>query len=163
MKKGILVKGAAVMLAAAMLTGCGALSAEDYLEEYRDAIEDGLSAMSELAMMQYVDEDDFDKSEAKELLDEGKTAFNSIKSLSAPKEIKDEHKELCKIMDYLMQAADIQYEIVLASVKGDDDKVEKLEDRFEDLEDEMEDKCDTDVIYDIEDELEELIEEEEDD
>ena len=162
MKKRMVLKGIAVFLAASMLTGCSALSAEDYYDELQDALEDGADAMNELVSLKYEDEDDFDNGEAKELLNEAKAAFSSIKSLSAPKEIKDEHKELCKIIDYTLMAADLEYDLVVATVKDNDKKIEKIEEKQDDLQDEMNDKCDTDVVYEIIEELQELIEEEDD-
>ncbi|MBE6902027.1 MAG: hypothetical protein E7478_06095 [Ruminococcaceae bacterium] len=153
----------AALMAASMMTGCGALSAEDYKEELEDAMSDCNEAMSDLMAMQYEDEDDFDKGDAKEKLNDAKSALNSIKRLSAPKEIKDEHKEFCKLIDYTIKAADVQYELVVAAVADDDDKVEKLEEKMEEIQEEMEDKCDSSAYADLYSALNELIEEEEDD
>ena len=160
MKKGIFVKGFAVVLAASMLTGCGALSAEDYKDAMEDAMDEYEGAVDELSEMMYGDEDDFDKGEAKKVVEEAKDALKSIKSLSAPKEIKDDHKELCEGLDVLVEVTDLMYDAALAYVEEDDDKLEEIQEKVSDLQKDVDDI--DKILSDIEEELDELIEEEDD-
>ncbi|MBE6902025.1 MAG: hypothetical protein E7478_06085 [Ruminococcaceae bacterium] len=161
MKKGIFVKGFAVVLTASMLTGCGALSAEEYKEAVEDAMEDYQDAMSDLTTMLYEDEDDIDKGDAKEAVEEAKAALKSIKSLSAPKEIKDEHKEFCEGLDIMIKMTDLSYDAVLAYIDEDEDKMEDLQDEVMELQEDAEEY--TEVLSEIGEKIDELIEEEEDD
>ena len=161
MKKGIFVKGFAVVLAASMLTGCGELSAEDYKESLENAMEDYQDAMSDLSSMMMGDEDDFDKGEAKEYVSEAKAALNEMKKLSAPKDIKDEHKELCECIDILIKMTDLTYDYAVAYIEDDEDKMEDLEEEVQDLQEDAEDYYE--LLEEIDEKVEELIEEEEDD
>ena len=151
MKKGFVVKGMAVTLAAVMLTGCGAMSAEDYQDAMEDAFKDYYEALSDLGNMMYEDEDDFDNGEAKKTVNEAKAALNDMKKLSPPKEIKDEHKDLCKYVDILIEMTDLTYDYTVAYVNDDDDKMEKLEEKVEKLQEKAEDY--TDALEDMEDKL----------
>ncbi|MGN0688515.1 MAG: hypothetical protein ACI4KA_10470 [Oscillospiraceae bacterium] len=161
MKKGLIVKGMAVTLAAVMLTGCGAMTAEEYQDGLKDALEDYQEAVMELSSMMFKDKDDFDNGEAKKAVKEAKDALNDIKKLNLPKEIKDEHKELAKCIDVMMEMTDLSYDYIIAYVKDDDKKMEKINEKGKKLAEKTEDY--TDALEDLQEGLEELLEEEEDD
>ena len=152
----------ATLMAASMLAGCSALSAEDFKDALEDATSDYTDAVKDLGEIMGDDPEDIDKGEVKEVMDEARAALNTIKKLSAPKEIKDEFDAYCDYIDeYMLKELDLTYDYALAYIDEDDDKMEELQDEMKELLDDA--AKDSDALTDLESELLELIEEEEDD
>ena len=182
MKKRFFLKGMAIVLAAVMLAGCASgsgkddddrtetyeedsksssksLSAEDYKDKFEKAMEDYQDAFSDLSSM--INDDDFDKNDAKKSANAAKAALDDIIDLNPPKDIKNLHKEMCEGLELAKDMVDLYYDYGVASSKGDEDETEKIEEKAEKLEDELE--AYDDVYSELEEKIEELIEEEEND